>query len=124
EASRGVVSGRPDIGWGNPVFVRVSAGSVGPQTRAGSTDYVLLLMNDDSGERLMSDRSDIGAISVAAGPAAGRSAGAGHEAVMHAAILSYSSRRGLFAGIDVRGIVVRPDDDLNLAVYDRRAREL
>ncbi|HJZ74131.1 MAG TPA: lipid-binding SYLF domain-containing protein [Vicinamibacterales bacterium] len=121
EGSRGVVSRRTDTGWGNPVFVRVSAGSVGPQSRAASTDYFLLLMNDESVQNLLNDPAGIGnAASIAAGPVVGRSAGS--DAAMQAAILSYSSRRGLFAGIDVRGIVIQPEDDLNIAVYDQTAR--
>jgi lipid-binding SYLF domain-containing protein len=43
---------------------------------------------------------------------------------MRAAILSYSRSRGLFAGADVKGVVLRPEDDLNIAVYNKTAREL
>jgi lipid-binding SYLF domain-containing protein len=43
---------------------------------------------------------------------------------MHAAILSYSRSRGLFAGVNVKGVVLQPEDDLNLAVYNQTAREL
>ena len=41
-----------------------------------------------------------------------------------AKILSYSRSRGLFAGANVKGIVVKPEDDLNVAVYHKTAREL
>jgi lipid-binding SYLF domain-containing protein len=30
----------------------------------------------------------------------------------------------LFAGVNLKGVVIRPEDDLNLAVYDKRAHEL
>jgi lipid-binding SYLF domain-containing protein len=40
------------------------------------------------------------------------------------AILSYPRSRGLFAGVNVKGVVLRPEDDLNRAVYNRTAREL
>ena len=43
---------------------------------------------------------------------------------MHAEMLSYSRSRGLFAGMNLKGIVVRPEDDLNQAVYGRSAREV
>jgi len=125
ENGRGVVTRRSGAVWGNPVFIRVGAGSVGPQTRAASTDYVLLVMNDESVQRLLHERTDIGSdAAVAPEAVAGRSAVAGNDAVMNAAILSYSSRRGLFAGVDVRGIVILPDDELNVAVYNQTAREL
>jgi lipid-binding SYLF domain-containing protein len=124
EGGRGVVSQRTNAGWGNPVFLRAGGGSVGPQIGASSTDFFLLLMNDESVEGLMKDRFELGGeAGVAAGPV-GRNAGAATDALMHAAILSYSRSRGLFAGVNVKGIVLRPEDDLNIAVYNQSAREL
>jgi len=124
EGGRGVVSRHTDAGWGDPVFLRGGGGSVGPQIGASATDYFLLLMNDESVQALMKDKFELGGeAGVAAGPV-GRNAGAGTDALMQAAILSYSRSRGLFAGANVKGVVLRPEDDLNLAVYDKTAREL
>jgi SH3 domain-containing YSC84-like protein 1 len=124
EGGRGVVCRRTDVGWSNPVFLRGGGGSVGPQIGASSTDYFLLLMNDESLQGLMKDKFELGGeAEVAAGPV-GRNAGAATDATMRAAILSYSRSRGLFAGANVKGVVIRPEDDLNLAVYNQTAREL
>jgi lipid-binding SYLF domain-containing protein len=124
EGGRGVVSRQTETGWGSPVFIRGGGGSVGPQIGASSTDYFLLLMNDESVEGLMKDKFELGGeAAVAAGPV-GRNAGAATDALMQAAILSYSRSRGLFAGVNVKGVVLRPEDDLNRAVYNRTAREL
>ena len=41
--------------------------------------------------------------------------------MMRAEILTYSRARGLFAGIDLSGGVVRPDDDVNKVVYGPNA---
>jgi lipid-binding SYLF domain-containing protein len=124
EGGRGVVSKQTSGGWGQPVFLRGAGGSVGAQIGASSTDYFLLLMNDESVEGLMKDRFELGGeAGVAAGPV-GRNAGAATDALMHAAILSYSRSRGLFAGVNVKGVVLRPEDDLNQAVYQHTAREL
>lgn len=124
EGGRGVVSRRVGQGWGNPVFLRAGGPSVGPQIGASSTDFFLLLMNDESVAGLMKDKFELGGeAGVAAGPV-GRNAGAGTDALMNAAILSYSRSRGLFAGLNVKGIVLRPEDDLNKAVYNKSAREL
>jgi len=124
EGGRGVVSQHTSTGWANPVFLRAGGGSVGPQIGASSTDFFLLLMNDESVEGLMKDKFELGGeAGVAAGPV-GRNAGAGTDALMHAEILSYSRSRGLFAGVNVKGIVLRPEDDLNMAVYHKTAREL
>ncbi len=124
EAGRGVVSRHTDGGWGSPVFIKGAGASLGPQVGASSTDFFLLLMNDESIEGLMKDKFELGGeAALAAGPV-GRNAGAGTDALMKAAILSYSRSRGLFAGVNVKGVVVQPEDDLNLAVYNHTAREL
>ena len=124
QAGRGVVSRRTATGWGPPVFLRGAGGSFGAQVGASVTDYFLLLMNDESVEALMADRFELGGeAAVAAGPV-GRNAGAATDATMQAAILSYSRSRGLFAGISLKGVVLRPEDDLNRAVYDKSARDL
>jgi len=124
EGGRGVVSKRVGQGWGDPVFLRAGGGSVGPQIGASSTDFFLLLMNDDSVEGLMKDKFELGGeAGVAAGPV-GRNAGAATDALMQAAILSYSRSRGLFAGANVKGVVIRPEDDLNMTIYSKTAREL
>ena len=118
------MSRRTSKGWSDPVFFRAGGGSVGPQVGASATDIVLLFMNDEAVGGLMKDRFELGAeAAVASGPV-GREASAGTDALMEAEILSYSRSRGLFAGVNLKGVVIRPEDDLNLAVYDRNAREL
>ena len=124
EGGRGVVSRRTSAGWSDPVFFRGGAGSFGPQIGVTATDFVLLFMNDEAVEWLMKDRFVLGTdAGIAAGPV-GREAGAGTDVLMHAEILSYSRSRGLFAGLNLKGVVVRPEDDLNQAVYSKSAREL
>src|SRR4029077_19761826 len=58
--------------------------------------------------------------SVAAGPM-GRRGGGSTDAVTNAEILSYSRSKGLFAGIDLSGGVLRPDEDANAGVYGKGA---
>jgi SH3 domain-containing YSC84-like protein 1 len=124
EGGRGVVSRRTSAGWSDPVFFRAGGPSVGWQIGASATDFVLLFMNDDAVSHLMKDKFALGAEAAVAGGPVGREAGAGTDAMMHAEILSYSRSRGLFAGISLKGVVVRPEDDLNQAVYGKSAREL
>src|SRR4029077_8153061 len=125
EGGRGVVSQHTkDVGWCSPVYLRAGGGSVGPQIGASSTDFFLLLMNDESVEGLLKDKFELGAeAGVAAGPV-GRNAGAWTDALIHPAIVSYSRCRGLFAGVNVKGIVLKPEDDLNRAVYNKTAKEI
>jgi SH3 domain-containing YSC84-like protein 1 len=124
EGGRGVVSRRTRSGWSDPVFFRAGGGSVGPQVGASATDIVLLFMNDEAVGGLMKDKFELGAEAAVAGGPVGRDASAGTDALMQAEILSYSRSHGLFAGVNLKGVVIRPEDDLNLAVYDRNAREL
>jgi lipid-binding SYLF domain-containing protein len=125
EGGRGVVSRRrADGGWSSPVFFRGGGASFGAQVGATSTDYVVLMMNDESVDGLMKDRFELGGeLGVAAGPV-GRNAGAGTDALMHAALLTYSRSRGIFAGVNLKGVVIKPEDELNLAVYGKTAEEL
>lgn len=124
EGGRGVVSRRTSAGWSDPVFFRAGGGSVGPQIGASATDIVLLFVNDEAIGSLMKDRFELGGeAGIAAGPV-GCEASAGTDALMHAEILSYSRSRGLFAGVNLKGVVIRPEDDLNQAVYNRSARAL
>jgi lipid-binding SYLF domain-containing protein len=124
EGGRGVVSKRIGDHWGHPVFLRAGGGSFGPQIGASSTDLFVLLMNDESVDSLMKDRFGLGGeAGVAAGPV-GRNAGAATDALMQAALLSYSRSRGVFAGLALKGVVIKPEDDLNLAVYNKTAEEL
>jgi len=124
EGGRGVVSRRTGDGWGEPVFFRGGGPSFGAQVGASSTDYFVLMMNDESIDGLMKDHFEFGGeLGVAAGPV-GRNAGADTDALMHAALLTYSRSRGVFAGVDLKGVVVKPEDNLNLAVYNKTAQEL
>jgi lipid-binding SYLF domain-containing protein len=124
EGGRGVVSRRTSVGWGDPIFFRAGGGSVGWQIGASATDFVLLFMNDEAMAGLMKDKFELGAEAGVAGGPVGREAGAGTDALMQAKVLSYSRSHGLFAGVSLKGVVVRPEDDLNLAVYNKTAREL
>jgi SH3 domain-containing YSC84-like protein 1 len=124
EGGRGVVSRHTRSGWSDPVFFRAGGGSVGPQIGASATDIVLLFMNDEAVAGLMKDKFELGAEAAVAGGPVGRAASAGTDALMTAEILSYSRSRGLFAGVNLKGVVIRPEDDLNFAVYDESANEL
>jgi len=124
EGGRGVVSRRNSDTWGGPVFFRGGGASFGAQAGASSIDFVLLFMNDESVDSLMKDRFAFGGeVGVATGPI-GRTTGAGTDALMNAAIVAYSRSRGVFAGVNVKGVVLKPEDSLNLAVYDKTAEEL
>ena len=64
-----------------------------------------------------------GEAGVAAGPV-GREAAASTDARLSAGILSYSRTRGAYIGAAVKGAFITPDNDLNQAVYSKKANEL
>lgn len=116
---RGFMSCRATKGWSGPGAVKIEGGSVGLQIGGSETDVVLLVMNKNAIEKLLSDKFTIGAdASAAAGPV-GRTASAMTDAQLHAQILTYSRARGLFAGISIEGATLRPDDDSNKDLYGK-----
>lgn len=117
EFGKGVVSCKTAHGWSAPVFLTLEKGSFGAQIGAESTDLVLLVMNDRGIERLLQDKVTLGAdASIAAGPV-GRSGTAATDAQLSAEMLSYSRAHGVFAGIDLSGGMLRPDNDATRAFY-------
>lgn len=114
---RGVASCRTAHGWSAPAYFDLGGGSFGLQIGAQSTDFVLLFMNKHGINSLLSDKFTIGAdASAAAGPV-GRQAGAETDAKLNAEILSYSRSKGLFAGLELKGVVIKPDKDDMRDVY-------
>jgi len=78
-------------------------------------------MNAKGLDRLIGDKFEIGGEgSVAAGPV-GRQAGASTDIRLDAEILSYSRSKGLFAGLELKGVVISQDKDDIEAVYGRGA---
>jgi SH3 domain-containing YSC84-like protein 1 len=121
---QGVISRRIRGGWSAPAFFNLGGGSFGAQIGATKTDYVLLIMNDAGVNGLLKDKFEIGGeVGVAAGPL-GREASASTDAMLQAGILSYSRQKGAFIGVALKGAAITPDNNLNEAVYNKKASEL
>jgi SH3 domain-containing YSC84-like protein 1 len=117
QGGRGVASCRVASGWSSPAYFNLGGGSVGLQIGAQETDFILLFMNKDGLKSLLSDQFTVGGdASVAAGPV-GRQAGASTDAKLSAEILSYSRSKGAFAGLELKGVVIKPDKDDMKDVY-------
>src|SRR6185295_11107872 len=118
---QGVISRRVSGGWSAPAFYNVNGGSFGLQIGAAKLELILLFMNTGAVESLMQDKFEMGGEgSVAAGPV-GRSASASTDAQLKAQILSYSRSKGLFAGLELKGVVISPDNNDNEPVYGMKA---
>ena len=96
---------------------------LGPSSsREGSADAVTLTINNaaEIGKRLKEAMREAG---IAAGPV-GREAAASTNPRLDAGILSYSRSKGVFIGAALKGAVISPDNDLNEAIYNKKANEL
>jgi lipid-binding SYLF domain-containing protein len=123
-AGDGVISRRVKGGWSAPAFFNLAGGSIGLQIGASKTDFVLLFMNDDALAGLLKDKFEIGGEGSAAAGPVGRSTSATTDVLLRAQIISYSRSKGLFAGLELKGTVISPDNDDNLAAYGMKASEV
>ena len=106
-------------GWSAPGTVLVEGGSFGFQIGGSETDVIMLVMNKEGVDKLLSSQFTLGVEeSVAAGPV-GRTATAQTDLQMHADILSWSRSRGLFAGVALAGATLRQDLDDNWDLYGK-----
>lgn len=121
---RGVISRRVAGGWGAPAFFDLAGGSIGLQIGASSTDFILLFMNDNAVDSLLGDKFEIGGEGSAAAGPVGRSASASTDLKLNAQILSYSRSKGAFAGLELKGVVIKPDNEDNFQVYGMSARDI
>jgi len=116
---RGVASCRTSSGWSAPAFVSVGGGSWGLQIGAEGVDLVMLVMNDQGLQHLLSSKFQIsGEGSAAAGPV-GRHASAGTDWKLNTEMLTYSRSKGAFAGLTLEGAVVEQDSDSTIAMYGK-----
>ncbi len=110
-----------DGSWSNPVFVRLTGGSVGFQAGVQSADVIMVIRNDRGVQNIVNGKFTLGAdAAVAAGPV-GRNAAASTDGQFKAEIWSWSRARGLFAGVALDGAVLSIDNQANQAVYGKGA---
>ena len=114
---RGLASCRTPKGWSAPAFFMTTGGSVGFQIGGQAVDLVMLIMNNDGMQHLLSSQFALGAdASVAAGPV-GRHAEGNTDWKMRAQVLTYSRARGVFAGVSLSGAVLKQDKDSTREFY-------
>src|SRR5262245_59763104 len=111
-----------DGDWGLPQFVILTGGSVGWQVGAQSTDVILVFKTAKSVENIQKGKFTIGADAAAAAGPVGRNAAAATDAQFKAEILSYSRRRGLFAGVALDGSMIEVDHPAGRDFYGDPAR--
>lgn len=116
---RGVATCRTANGWSAPAFISVGGGSAGLQIGMEGVDLIMLIMNDQGMQQLLSSKFQIsGEGSAAAGPV-GRHASAGTDWKLDTQMLTYSRSKGVFAGLTLEGAVVQQDSDSTTSVYGK-----
>ena len=116
---KGVASCRTEKGWSAPAFFTIGGGSFGLQIGGQATDVVMLIMNKGGMDHLLSSQFKVGGdASAAAGPV-GRHAAADTDWKMRAQVLTYSRSRGLFAGLELNGAVIKQDKGSTREFYGR-----
>jgi lipid-binding SYLF domain-containing protein len=119
EHGKGVVTCRTSRAWSAPAPISITGGSWGLQLGGQAIDLVMVVTNDQGMQHLLSSKFKLGAdASAAAGPV-GRGAAADTDASMRAEVLTYSRARGVFAGIDLSGSVVKQDKDETALLYHK-----
>ncbi len=116
---RGVATCRTPNGWSAPAFFTLSGGSWGAQIGVQAADVVMMVMNDKGMQSLLANRLKLGAEgAVTAGPI-GREASASTDYTVQSEVLTYSRTRGLYAGLNLNGAAIRPDEESTTGFYGR-----
>lgn len=122
EGGHGVASCRDGTGrFGAPVFVDLLGGSWGLQIGLESVDLTLVFTNSNAKESLMANSFKLGAeAGLTVGPL-GRDLSAATNYKLTDTIYSYSTAKGLFAGLTLEGSILTPDHSYDTYVYGKES---
>jgi len=116
---KGVATCRNKSGWSGPAPFTLTGGSWGLQFGGEEVDLIMVVTNDKGVHDFLSTKFKLGTgASIAAGPV-GRTTEASTDPKLQSEILSYSRARGMFAGIDLNGAVIKQDSDGMRDLYGR-----
>jgi lipid-binding SYLF domain-containing protein len=111
---RGFISCRNGENWSAPAAITLEGGSLGVQIGGEKIDIVILSLDKERRSKLLSDRFTIGSDASAAW-GNGKSA----HGDPNAKILFFGRTKGAFAGFDLDGTTLKPDDSGNKALYSK-----
>jgi lipid-binding SYLF domain-containing protein len=111
---RGFISCRNSGNWSAPGAITLDSGSLGVQFGGEEMNIVILSTDKDLRSKLLSDRFAIGSDASAAW---GNGASAHGDA--NSKILLYGQTKGAFAGFDLAGATLKPDDSGDKALYGK-----
>ena len=111
---RGFISCRNGGDWSAPGAIALDSGSVGVQLGGEEMNIVILSMDKNLRSKLLSDRFAIGSDASAAW-----GNGASAHGDPNSKLLVYGQTKGAFAGFDLNGATLKPDDPGNKALYGK-----
>jgi SH3 domain-containing YSC84-like protein 1 len=111
---RGFISCRNGEHWSAPGSVTLEGGSLGVQIGGETIDIVILSLDKERRSKLLSDRFTIGSDA----SAAWRNGKSAHGDP-NAKLLFFGHTKGAFAGFDLDGATLKPDDSGNKSLYGK-----
>jgi len=120
QGGRGIALVRTESGeWSNPLFISMGSGSLGFQAGAESSDIILLFKDKCDILRMEVAEITLGTdASLSAGPVCSN-ASLTTNAKFDTKILSYTYSKGIFAGLSVKGGVLKSNAQINEAYYKK-----
>jgi SH3 domain-containing YSC84-like protein 1 len=114
---KGVVTCHTKSGWSAPGPISISGGSIGLQIGSQAVDLILVFLDQNALQELLSSKFRIGAeVAGTPGPIGNQSATGDWR---KAEILTYSEAHGVFAGVTLKGAVIKQDKDGIVELYGR-----
>jgi len=106
--------------WSQPAFYTLGSVTFGLQIGGESAEVIMLIRTQKALDALFTTEFKLGGdTSVSAGPM-----GVGAKADVTADIISFAKSKGLFAGLNLEGSIVKVSDDSNKAYYSKPASPL
>lgn len=106
--------------WSQPAFYTLGSVTLGLQIGGESAEVIMMIRTQKALDTLYTTEFKLGGdTSVAAGPV-----GVGAKSVVTADIVSFAKSKGLFAGLNLEGAVVKVSADSNKAYYGKEVSPL
>ncbi len=101
--------------WSQPAFYTIGSVTFGLQIGGESAEVIMMVRTQKALDGLLTTHFKLGGdASVAAGPV-----GVGTKADVTADVVSFAKSKGLFAGLNLEGSMVKVSDDSNKAYYGK-----
>jgi lipid-binding SYLF domain-containing protein len=113
-----LLSRDPNTGeWSAPAFYTIANASLGLQAGVEKSEVVMLVMTDNGLTSLLNTQAKLGGdVSIATGPV-----GTGAERGFTTDVVSFSRSKGIYAGINLDGTIVKVSDERNRKYYGNNA---